>query len=79
VEEMVESCFKDRPASPAYRLHTTETMKLQYYFSGHEVAYRETPQGHEVLAVGSTEVRRLIRKGSEEELHGVIFAVADLW
>jgi len=79
VEEMVESCFKERPASPAHRLRTTEDMKLQYYFGGHEVAYRETPQGYDVLAVGSEEVCRLVRNGSKEKLRGVIFDVADLW
>src|SRR5262249_10200573 len=79
VEELVENSFKERPASPAYRLQTRENMKLQYYFGGHEVAYRETPEGYEILAVGTKEVRRLIRKGSEEDLRGVIFGAADLW
>ena len=26
---------------------------MQYYFGGHEIAYRNTPHGKEVLAVGS--------------------------
>jgi hypothetical protein len=79
VEEIVEQCFKERPAGPAYRLQTRENLKLQYYFGGHEVAYRETPQGYEVLAAGTNEVRRLVRKGSRDERRGVIFTVADLW
>ena len=79
VEEIVEQWLKDRPASPEARLRITEDLKLQYYFGGHEVTYRKTPQGYEILAVGSKEVRRLVRRGSEEERQGAIFGVASLW
>lgn len=42
---------------------------LQFYFEhlGHEVAYRQTPQGPEVLAVGTDERLALRQKIGEEE------------
>jgi hypothetical protein len=79
VEEVVEGWLKDRPASPEARRRITENLKLQSYFGGHEVAYRDTPQGREIIAVGSEEVRRLVRKSSGEQLRGVVFGQADPW
>jgi len=42
---------------------------LNYYFDylGHEVTYRETPQGPEVLAVGDEEIVALTKDMSLEE------------
>jgi hypothetical protein len=42
---------------------------LNYYFDylGHEVAYRETPQGPEVLAVGDEEIVALTKDMCLEE------------
>jgi len=42
---------------------------LNYYFDylGHEVAYRETPQGPDVLAVGDAEILALTKDMSLEE------------
>ena len=42
---------------------------LNYYFDylGYEVAYRETPQGPEVLAVGDEEILALTKDMSLEE------------
>jgi hypothetical protein len=44
-------------------------LTLNYYFDslGHEVAYRETPQGPEVLAVGDEEIVALTKYMSLEE------------
>ncbi len=42
---------------------------LNYYFDylGHEVAYRETPEGPDVLAVGDEEILALTKDMSLEE------------
>jgi len=42
---------------------------LNYYFDylGHEVAYRETPQGPDMLAVGDEEILALTKDMSLEE------------
>jgi hypothetical protein len=42
---------------------------LNYYFAylGHEVAYRETPQGPEVMAVGDEEIVALTKDMSLDE------------
>ena len=52
VEDIVERECKQRPMSPAARLRVTEDLKMQYYFGGYSIVYRDTPQGKEVLAVG---------------------------
>jgi hypothetical protein len=41
---------------------------LQYYYEGETVAYRITPQGMEVLAVGTDEIGELLKGMSQEEL-----------
>jgi hypothetical protein len=43
VEKIVEEWLKDRPASPQARQRITEDLKMQYYFGGHNIAYRDTP------------------------------------
>jgi hypothetical protein len=45
-----------------------DSLTLQYYFEGYDVAYRRTPQGVEVLAVGPTEIGELLHRKSQEEL-----------
>ena len=61
VNAIVEEFLKDRPASPAFRLLQTEHCKMQYYFGGVPITYRETPKGFEVLAVGESECAKLWR------------------
>jgi hypothetical protein len=43
------------------------TLNVYFDYLGHEVAYRETPQGPEVLAVGDEEVVALTKAMSLEE------------
>jgi hypothetical protein len=45
VVTFVNQWLKDRPATAEARQRITEDLKMQYYFGGHEIAYRETPKG----------------------------------
>jgi hypothetical protein len=65
---------KERPKHPAEAFAKAEERllsqwTLDHYFDGlgHEVAYRPTPQGPEVLAVGDQERLALRRRIGEEE------------
>jgi hypothetical protein len=51
------------------RVRELNRQTLNYYFDylGHEVAYRETPQGPDVLAVGDEEIVALTKDMSLEE------------
>ena len=44
------------------------SLTLQYYYGGHDVAYRLTPRGVELLAAGLSEIRHLVQGMSREEL-----------
>jgi hypothetical protein len=79
VNRMVDSVLADRPASPGYRQMLTDFHKLRYYFGGHWIAYRNTPQGKEVLAVGHEETGRLLRKCTPAERRTIVSADIDLW
>ena len=50
-----------------------DSLTLQYYFDGIDIAYRRTPQGVEVVAVGLEEVGELIRTTPQEQREGVVF------
>jgi hypothetical protein len=50
------------------RRRQLNSLTLQYYFGGHDVAYRFTPQGVELLAAGLSEIRQLVQGLSQEEL-----------
>ncbi len=79
VVEIVDEWLKDRPASPAARLRITEGLKMQYYFGGHNYAYRDTPNGREVLAAGEEEIRKLFKRLPETKHLGIIIGYADPW
>jgi hypothetical protein len=51
------------------RQQMIEQLTLQYYFDylGYEIAYRSTPHGPEVLAVGFEEIHRRATDLSQEE------------
>ncbi len=49
------------------RQRLVNSLTLQYYYAGHDVAYRVTPRGVELLAVGLSEIRQLIQSMTEEE------------
>jgi hypothetical protein len=55
---------------PAIEERTLNHWTLGYYFDylGHEVLYRQTPEGPEVLAVGWEEIFALRQKMPQEEL-----------
>jgi hypothetical protein len=50
------------------RQRQLNSLTLQYYYGGHDVAYRITPRGVELLADGLVEIRELTRCMSQEEL-----------
>jgi hypothetical protein len=50
------------------RQRQVNSLTLQYYYGGYDVAYRVTPQGVEVLATGLSEIRELVQGVSQEEL-----------
>ena len=50
------------------RQRQLNSLTLQYYFGGLDVAYRLTPQGVELLAAGLSEIRRLVQGMTQEEL-----------
>lgn len=54
------------PTDDAVR-RVIDSLTLQYYYEGFDVAYRMTPQGVEVLAVGHEEIGQLVRGASESE------------
>jgi hypothetical protein len=51
---------------------TRDDWTLAYYYEGTDVAYRITPQGVEVLAVGLHEIGDYLRNTPPEERQGVI-------
>jgi hypothetical protein len=50
------------------RQRQVNSLTLQYYYGGHDVAYRVTAQRVEVLAAGLAEIRQLLQGMSQEEL-----------
>ena len=50
------------------RQRQLNSLILQYYYGGHDVAYRVTPEGVELLADGLVEIRELTRCMSQEDL-----------
>jgi hypothetical protein len=50
------------------RQRQVNSLTLQYYYGGRDVAYRLTPEGVEVLAVGLLEIRKLTQGMSQIEL-----------
>lgn len=50
------------------RRRQVDSLTLQYYYGGHDVAYRITAQGVELLADGLSEIRQLVHGMSQDEL-----------
>jgi hypothetical protein len=59
--------------TPEARQRMVDSLALQYYFDGIDIAYRRTPHGVEVVAVGLEEVGELIRTTTQEQREGVVF------
>jgi hypothetical protein len=73
VEEFIA---QERARMPAY--YTEESAQkcrnyntLRYWYEGHYIAWRETPAGVEVLAVGWDEVRKLFDEMTAEQRNGI--------
>jgi hypothetical protein len=50
------------------RQRQVNSLTLQYYYGGLDVAYRLTPEGVELLAAGLSEIRQLVQGMDQEEL-----------
>jgi hypothetical protein len=79
VAKFVAREVKRLPMSDAARQRLTNTVTLQYYFGGHVVACRATPQGIEVLAAGLDEIGRFFKKVPHEQRQGVFIDHPELW
>jgi hypothetical protein len=62
--------------SPEARQRILDNNVLNWYYDGSYVAYRRTPQGVEVLAVGSEEIDKFRREHPLEERRDVIMGIA---
>ena len=78
VQRLVARELKDHPVTPQERQRITDCFKMQYYFGGHEIAYRKTPKGVEVLAVDD-EITELLRSVPPEEQEQIITGCPDQW
>ena len=58
------------------RQRDLDYMTLNWYYDNSLVAYRRTPQGVEVLAVGSEEIGDYLKKHPPEMRQGVLIEVA---
>ena len=58
--------------APAYKILSLNRLTLIYYFEHHSVAWRETPDGPEVMAVDE-ELEEYLAKTPPEQRPGVIF------
>jgi hypothetical protein len=54
-----------------YAKQSRDYMTLRYYYEGTEVAYRYTPEGVEVLAVGWDEVGKFLDETPADRRQGV--------
>jgi hypothetical protein len=50
------------------RRRQVNSLTLQYYYGGQDVAYRVVPQGVELLAAGIAEIRQLVQDMSQADL-----------
>lgn len=58
------------------RQHDLDYATLNWYYDNSYVAYRRTPQGIEVLAVGSDEIDQYLKDHPPEVLQGIVIGVA---
>ena len=79
VRALLERELKDHPVTDTERQRLTDDWNLQYYFGGEEIAYRHTPHGVEVLAVGLDAACKLMRDLPPERDAEVILGHPDPW
>jgi hypothetical protein len=60
------------PMNDEARKRITTQFTLQYYYDGWEIAYRRTPEGAEVLAVGYPEITELFKRLTADERQTVL-------
>jgi hypothetical protein len=77
--EVDDMAARGRPVTGRAQARLLEDLKLQYYFGGQPLAYRETDQGKEVLAVGFKEIGRLFGALTLEESETVVNGFAEPW
>jgi hypothetical protein len=70
VAEDDAALLRDRGIVPSLddRQRQVNSLTLQYYYGGQDVAYRVTPRGVELLAAGLAEIGLLVRGMNQEEL-----------
>ena len=78
VRRLVARELKDHPVTPQERQRITDDFKMQYYFGGQDIAYRQTPKGMEVLAVDD-EIGPLLRSVPPAERELIIIGWWDPW
>ena len=59
--------------TPEAKQRMLDSLTLQYYFDGIDIAYRSTTQGVEVVAVGLDEVGELVRTTPQEQRANLVF------
>ena len=79
VVEIVNRELAKLPASPKYRQWMLDYLSMDYYFGGYWIAYRDTDQGAEVLAVGLEEMGKLRSSLSPEGREGIIWRCCEPW
>jgi hypothetical protein len=77
--EVAKMAAQGRPVVGKARERLLEDSKLSYYFGGQPLAYRETSQGKEILAVGFKDIRRLLKDLSPEDAQTIVSDSADPW
>lgn len=79
VAELVEREVKGRPITKEARQRVTDWFNLQYYFGGNAFAYRKTPHGLEVLAVGLDDIGKLLDTCPAEERLNIVTSYVEPW
>jgi hypothetical protein len=79
VEDVLTEELRDQPASAAFRQQLAAYLTLRYYCGGHHIAYRVSPEGPEVLAVGLGEMAELNQRLSPEQRAGISVGRPEPW
>jgi hypothetical protein len=79
IQILVDREVAQRPMSDEARQWVADELTLQYYFGGHDIAYRETREGKEVLAVGLEEIGRLLKSLPAAKRQGIVLGHPEPW
>ena len=74
VEELDARVIRElgAPMAPEARQRTLDDWTLNYYYDDAYIAYRRTPQGVEVLAVGWEQAHKYLEEHPDATLEGVV-------